>query len=57
MRPGGGVVDQRSAIVLVDVEGLSVSEAAEVLGVPEGTVKSRVHEGLARLRTWFESDA
>lgn len=42
-------VDQRSAIVLVDVEGLSVAEAAEVLGVPEGTVKSRCSRGRARL--------
>jgi len=42
-------VDQRSAIVLVDIEGLSVAEAAEVLGVPEGTVKSRCSRGRARL--------
>lgn len=42
-------VDQRSAIVLVDVEGLSVAEAAEVLGVPEGTVKSRCSRGRAKL--------
>jgi RNA polymerase sigma-70 factor (ECF subfamily) len=41
--------DQRSAIVLVDVEGLSVAEAAEVLGIPEGTVKSRCSRGRARL--------
>lgn len=42
-------VDQRAAIVLVDVEGLSVAEAAEVLGVPEGTIKSRCSRGRARL--------
>jgi RNA polymerase sigma-70 factor (ECF subfamily) len=41
--------DQRAAIVLVDVEGRSVSEAAEMLGVPEGTVKSRCSRGRARL--------
>jgi hypothetical protein len=41
--------DQRAAVVLVDVEGLSVSEAAEALGVPEGTVKSRCSRGRARL--------
>ena len=41
--------DQRSAIVLVDVEGLSVAEAAAVLGIPEGTVKSRCSRGRARL--------
>ncbi len=32
---------QRVALVLVDLEDLSVAEAAELLGVPEGTVKSR----------------
>ncbi|MGW4479901.1 RNA polymerase sigma factor SigM [Rhodococcus triatomae] len=33
--------DQRAAIVAVDLEGYSVAEAAGLLGVPEGTVKSR----------------
>ena len=41
--------DQRSAIVLVDVEGRPVAEAAEILGIPEGTVKSRCSRGRARL--------
>ena len=36
---------QRLALVLVDVHGLSVVEAAEVLGVAEGTVKSRCSRG------------
>ena len=42
-------VDQRTAIVLVDVQGLPVAEAAAVLGVPTGTVKSRCSRGRARL--------
>lgn len=42
-------VDQAAAIVLVDVEGFSVREAAEILGSPEGTVKSRCARGRARL--------
>jgi RNA polymerase sigma-70 factor (ECF subfamily) len=42
-------VDQRTAIVLVDVQGLSVADAATVLGVPTGTVKSRCSRGRARL--------
>jgi RNA polymerase sigma-70 factor (ECF subfamily) len=41
--------DQRSAIVLVDMDGFSVADAAEVLGVPIGTVKSRCARGRARL--------
>lgn len=35
----------RAAVVLSDIEGFSVAEAAEVLGVPQGTVKSRVFRG------------
>jgi len=41
--------DQRAAIVLVDVHGLPVEQAAQVLGVPTGTVKSRCSRGRARL--------
>jgi RNA polymerase sigma-70 factor, ECF subfamily len=40
---------QRIALVLVDMEGLSVLEAAELLGVPEGTVKSRCSRGRTAL--------
>ena len=41
--------DQRSAIVLVDVEGYSVAETAVMLGIADGTVKSRCARGRARL--------
>ncbi|MEO6711803.1 MAG: RNA polymerase sigma factor SigM [Mycobacteriales bacterium] len=41
--------DQRIAIILVDLHGLSVDEAAAVLDVPAGTVKSRCHRGRAQL--------
>jgi RNA polymerase sigma-70 factor (ECF subfamily) len=40
---------QRDAILLVDVEGYSVAETAQLLGVAEGTVKSRCARGRARL--------
>ena len=40
----------RWTLLLVDVEGLSVQEAAEVLDVPGGTIKSRSHRGRRMLR-------
>ncbi|MFH9349313.1 RNA polymerase sigma factor SigM [Kitasatospora sp. NPDC017646] len=42
-------VEQRAALVLVDMQGYPVAEAAELLGVPVGTVKSRCARGRARL--------
>ncbi|WP_199440590.1 RNA polymerase sigma factor SigM [Umezawaea beigongshangensis] len=41
--------DQRAPIVLVDVEGYSVAETARMLGIAEGTVKSRCARGRAKL--------
>lgn len=41
--------DQRAALVLVDMEGYSVEEAAAILGCAPGTVKSRCSRGRARL--------
>lgn len=41
--------DQRAAVVLVDVQGYSISEAARVLGTADGTVKSRCARGRAKL--------
>jgi RNA polymerase sigma-70 factor (ECF subfamily) len=40
---------QRLALVLVDMHGLSVAEAADILGVAEGTVKSRCGRGRAAM--------
>ncbi|MGH3649280.1 MAG: RNA polymerase sigma factor [Acidimicrobiia bacterium] len=37
--------DFRSVVVLSDIEGMGLPEVAEVLGVPVGTVKSRVFRG------------
>lgn len=41
--------EQRAALVLVDMEGYSVAEAAEILDCAPGTVKSRCARGRARL--------
>jgi RNA polymerase sigma-70 factor (ECF subfamily) len=37
--------EQRVAITLVDLAGLTTAEAAKVMGTPRGTVLSRVHRG------------
>jgi RNA polymerase sigma-70 factor (ECF subfamily) len=41
--------DQAAAVVLVDIEGYPVAEAAAILEVPPGTVKSRCARARARL--------
>jgi RNA polymerase sigma-70 factor (ECF subfamily) len=40
----------RDAIVLVVLRHKTCAEAARILGVPSGTVKSRIHYGIERLR-------
>jgi RNA polymerase sigma-70 factor (ECF subfamily) len=42
-------VEQRTALILIDVQGYSVAEAAEIMGVAEGTIKSRCSRARARL--------
>jgi RNA polymerase sigma-70 factor (ECF subfamily) len=41
--------DQREALLLVAAQGMSYEETAQVMGVPEGTVKSRVNRARIRL--------
>jgi RNA polymerase sigma-70 factor (ECF subfamily) len=42
--------DYRAAVVLCDVVGLSYEEISATLGIPIGTVRSRIHRGRAQLR-------
>ncbi|MBW8060716.1 MAG: sigma-70 family RNA polymerase sigma factor [Solirubrobacterales bacterium] len=43
-------LDYRTAVTLRDVEGLSTAETAEVLGIGERALKSRLHRGRMALR-------
>ena len=45
--------DQRMAVTLVDIQGLSYEEAAEALGISSGTLKSRLSRGRFRLRDFL----
>ena len=42
-------VEQRAAVVAVDMQGYSIADAARLLAVPEGTVKSRCARARCRL--------
>jgi RNA polymerase sigma-70 factor (ECF subfamily) len=42
-------VGQRQLLLMKEVEGFAVEEIAGILALPEGTVKSRLHRGRARL--------
>lgn len=42
-------VEQRAAVVAVDMQGYSIADTARMLGVAEGTVKSRCARARARL--------
>ena len=46
--------DQRTAIVLFDIEGYDYHEIADLTGVSLGTVKSRIHRGRLALRGLLE---
>lgn len=40
----------RTVVLLVDVDGLTYAETASALGIPEGTVMSRLHRARRRIR-------
>jgi RNA polymerase sigma-70 factor (ECF subfamily) len=43
--------DQREILLLVSLEGMQYQEVAEILGIPEGTVMSRLSRARTQLRT------
>ena len=42
-------IEQRAAVVAVDMHGFSIADAAQILDIAEGTVKSRCARARARL--------
>jgi len=44
--------DQREALLLVVVGGLDYGDAAKALGIPQGTLMSRISRARAKLRKW-----
>lgn len=46
--------DQREALVLIGAAGFSYTEASQICGVPEGTIKSRVARGRIALLAFME---
>jgi RNA polymerase sigma-70 factor (ECF subfamily) len=49
--------EQRSLLLLVAVEGLSYQEASDALGMPIGTVASRLARARMALKTWNEASS
>jgi RNA polymerase sigma-70 factor (ECF subfamily) len=50
-------VEERAVLVLHHLEGYSLVEIADLLGVPVGTVKSRLHRGVQTMRAALDADA
>jgi RNA polymerase sigma-70 factor (ECF subfamily) len=50
-------VEHRTVVVLVHYLGQTPTEAAETMGTPVGTARSRLHYALAHLRSAIEADA
>jgi RNA polymerase sigma-70 factor (ECF subfamily) len=49
-------VDHRAIVVLHHYVGLPLTDAAEALGIPAGTAKSRYHYAMSALRAALEAD-
>ena len=53
--PAAGARLRPVNLVLVTIDGLSHTDAAQILGCPEGTVAWRVHEARRKLRVFLEA--
>jgi len=49
--------DQRAVVVLHYYSGFSAAEIAKILGIPEGTARSRLHYSMEAMRAALEADA
>jgi RNA polymerase sigma-70 factor (ECF subfamily) len=49
-------IEQRAVLVFHYYQGLTLVEVAEHLGIPLGTVKSRLHSGIASMRSALDAD-
>lgn len=48
--------DQREVLLLICLEEMTYEQAAAVLGVPVGTVMSRLHRGREKMRRWMAGE-
>ena len=48
--------EQRAAILLVGVEGFAYQQVADILGIPTGTVRSRISRGRDALRRMMDAE-
>jgi RNA polymerase sigma-70 factor (ECF subfamily) len=50
-------LEQRTVVVLHYYSGFSAAEIARILGIPEGTARSRLHYATEAMRAALEADA
>ena len=50
-------LEHRSIVVLVHYLGYTPTEAAETMGIPAGTARSRLHYAIQQMRAAFDADA
>ena len=49
--------DQRTVVVLHYYLGMTLDESAEIMGIPPGTVRSRLHRAILAMRAALDADA